>query len=73
MKKRIFVLIIVSLMDLGMVATAAYAYTLSQPVCHYRAAYGDYVIAWDSRHLNHRYDYWAPYDETNNEYYCTAD
>jgi hypothetical protein len=73
MMKRIFVLAVVMVMMLATVATAAYAYRLDQPVCHYRATYGDYVIAWDSRHLNHRYDYWAPYDETNNEYYCTAD
>ena len=70
MRQRILVLLIVSLMALGTVATAAYAYTLAEPYCHYRPSYGDYVISYSSRHLNHYYDYPADYDYEYDEYYC---
>jgi hypothetical protein len=53
MRQRILVLLVVSLMALGTVATAAYAYTLAEPYCHYRPSYGDYVISYSSK------VYWA--------------
>jgi hypothetical protein len=70
MMKRILVLAVVMVMMLPTVATAAYAYRLDQPVCHYRPSANDYVLRWDSRHLNHPNDYWAYYDPDYNEYYC---
>jgi hypothetical protein len=70
MRQRILVLLVVSLMALGTAATAAYAYTLDHPVCHYRPSYNDYVLKTSSRHLNHTYDYWAYYDNEYDEYYC---
>ena len=70
--KRFFVLIILGLMMVVMTATAAYAYTLSQPLCHYQPSTGTYKDepVWSSRHLNHQYDYWAYYDPDYGEYYC---
>jgi hypothetical protein len=68
MKKRIFALIIASLMMLTMVASTAYAYTLSRPLCHYSASYGGYVLVWQSYHLNHAGDYWAGW--SGSYWYC---
>ena len=70
MKKRIFVLFAATVMVLSMFATAAFAYTLSRPMCHYRPSYGDYVLKWSSRHLNHTNDFRAYYDPDYDEYYC---
>jgi hypothetical protein len=70
--KRVFVLIIAALAMVAITATAAYAYTLSQPLCHYQPSTNTYkdTPVWNSRHLNHNYDYWAYYDYDYNEYYC---